>query len=48
MDDNHIGDHIWWVSNVTKFQTHYPQWRYHYGLDAILNEIYRAVGGRRS
>ena len=44
-EDNRIGDHIWWISNVGKFQSHYPQWHYQYGLDAMLLQIYEAVNG---
>ena len=44
-EDNRIGDHIWWISNVGKFQSHYPQWHYQYGLDAMLMQIYEAVNG---
>ncbi len=40
VDDNRIGDHIWWVSDVRKFQSHYPQWRYKYDLRTILQEIH--------
>jgi len=43
VEDNRIGDHIWWVSDVRKFQRHYPGWKYRYGLKEILNEIYAAV-----
>src|SRR5207249_5423471 len=25
--DNRIADHIWWISDLTKFRTHYPKWR---------------------
>lgn len=42
VEDNRIGDHIWWVSDVRKFQKHYPDWKYRYGLREILNEIYAA------
>jgi CDP-paratose 2-epimerase len=42
-EDNRIGDHIWWVSDVRKFQSHYPQWKYRYDLPAILREIHRAI-----
>jgi CDP-paratose 2-epimerase len=42
-ETNRIGDHIWWVSDVSKFQAHYPQWRYRYDLRGILNEIHDAV-----
>ena len=42
MEDNRIGDHIWWVSDVRKFQAHYPGWKFRYGLKEILNEIHTA------
>jgi CDP-paratose 2-epimerase len=43
VEDNRIGDHIWWISDVRKFQQHYPKWKYKYDLGAILREIYEAV-----
>jgi CDP-paratose 2-epimerase len=43
VEDNRIGDHIWYVSDVRKFQAHYPDWKYRYGLREILNEIFAAV-----
>ncbi len=42
VEDNRIGDHIWYVSDVRKFQEHYPNWKYQYDLRATLEEIYRA------
>ena len=42
-ETNRIGDHIWWVSDVRKFQAHYPNWKFRYGLREILDEIYAAV-----
>ncbi len=42
LEDNRIGDHIWYVSDVRKFQSHYPKWKYKYDLRALLNEIYSA------
>jgi CDP-paratose 2-epimerase len=41
-ETNRIGDHLWWISDVRKFQSHYPQWKFRYGLREILEEIYRA------
>jgi CDP-paratose 2-epimerase len=41
-EDNRIGDHIWWISDVSKFQSHYPNWRYRFDLRAILHEIHDA------
>lgn len=37
--NNRIGDHIWYISDVSKFQKHYPKWQYKYGIDDILKEI---------
>ncbi|MEY2503964.1 MAG: CDP-paratose 2-epimerase [Verrucomicrobiota bacterium] len=42
-EDNRIGDHIWWISDVRKFQEHYPEWKFRYGLREILEEIHAAV-----
>ena len=39
-EQNRIGDHIWYVSDVRKFQSHYPSWAYTRDLRAILAEIY--------
>ena len=38
-EQNRIGDHIWYVSDVSKFQAHYPNWSYKYDGDAILQDI---------
>ncbi|HAO79618.1 MAG TPA: NAD-dependent epimerase [Verrucomicrobia subdivision 3 bacterium] len=43
VEDNRIGDHIWWVSDVRKFQKHYPDWKYQFDLKAILQQIHQAV-----
>jgi CDP-paratose 2-epimerase len=40
--ENRIGDHIWWISDVRKFQGHYPNWKFRYGLTEILTEIHAA------
>ncbi|HEY2433324.1 MAG TPA: NAD-dependent epimerase/dehydratase family protein [Vicinamibacterales bacterium] len=39
---NRIGDHIWYVSDLRKFQAHYPQWRMQYDLEALLRDIYES------
>lgn len=38
---NRIGDHIWYISDMSKFKTHYPKWKYTYNLDRILEELCR-------
>src|SRR5213595_934279 len=42
-ETNRIGDHIWWISNVRKFQQDYPAWQFRYGLREMLEEIHTAV-----
>jgi len=39
-EDNRIGDHIWYISDTTKFQSHYPSWHQRYNLDMLLRDIY--------
>ena len=39
VDENRIGDHICYISNLAKFQTHYPGWQITRSLDAILEEM---------
>jgi len=33
------GDHIWYISNISKFKRGYPQWKITYNLDKILIEL---------
>lgn len=42
-EENRIGDHIWYISDVSKFKSHYPQWDFEYDIDAILKEMCEAV-----
>lgn len=39
-DDNRIGDHIWWISGLKKFEQHYPEWKMEYNVPIILKEIH--------
>ena len=39
IDENRIGDHIWYISDVSKFKKHYPNWRYKYNIDDIISDI---------
>lgn len=40
VDEARVGDHIWWISSLTKFKQHYPEWNLKYNLKSILEEIY--------
>jgi CDP-paratose 2-epimerase len=41
-EGNRAGDHIWWISDVRRFQSHYPDWSYRYDIRGILGEIHGA------
>lgn len=38
-ENNRIGDHIWYVSNLTKFKCDYPAWRMNISLNEILKQM---------
>lgn len=40
VDTNRIGDHIWYISDVTKFKEHYPDWTYCYNIQETLLEMF--------
>ena len=39
-EENRIGDHRWWISDLAPFQRDYPDWSLTYDVDAILRDIY--------
>jgi CDP-paratose 2-epimerase len=45
-DTNRVGDHIWYISDVSKFQRHYPQWEFRYNLSDTLKQIHQAMTSR--
>jgi CDP-paratose 2-epimerase len=46
VDDNRIGDHIWWISDIRRFQSHYPGWKITYDIRTTLAEIHEAMRSR--
>ena len=34
-----VGDHIWYISNLSKFKQHYPKWKQKYNTKKIINEL---------
>ena len=38
--NNRIGDHIWWISDISKFKSHFPGWKLTYDVPLILEEIF--------
>ncbi len=45
-ETNRIGDHIWWISDTSKFESHYPGWKLHYNVEDILSQIHQAFQQR--
>jgi len=43
---NRIGDHIWYISDLSKFQNHYPEWEQKYNISKILEDIYTGLSSR--
>ena len=39
-ETNRIGDHIWYVSDVNKFKSHYPTWDWTFNLEQTLIEMH--------
>lgn len=39
-EENRSGDHIWYISDLSKFKQKYPNWSITYDVPRILNEIY--------
>jgi CDP-paratose 2-epimerase len=38
-EDNRIGDHIWYISDLSKFKQRYPDWSIQYNIRTILRDI---------
>jgi len=36
---NRIGDHIWYISDNSKFKKHYPNWKQSYNIKKIIKEL---------
>jgi CDP-paratose 2-epimerase len=45
-DEARSGDHLWWISDVRKFQRQYSAWDYSYDLTRIIREIVEATRER--
>jgi CDP-paratose 2-epimerase len=41
-ETNRIGDHIWWIGDNRRFESHYPGWQLEYDVPRILQEIHDA------
>jgi CDP-paratose 2-epimerase len=42
VEENRIGDHIWYISNLEKIESHFPDWKQEYDLQRLLEEMYKS------
>jgi CDP-paratose 2-epimerase len=42
-DTNRVGDHIWYVSDLSKFKGHYPGWDWTFNLNSTLEQIHDSM-----
>ena len=42
-ETNRIGDHIWYISDMGKFKSHYPGWDWKFDLESTLVEMHNSM-----
>ena len=42
VEDHRVGDHIWYISDMSRFREHYPTWRLTHDIGSIIQEIHDA------
>ncbi len=46
LEKNRPGDHIWYISDVSKFKADYPKWNYKYNLEETLLQMFKNMKKR--
>jgi CDP-paratose 2-epimerase len=41
-EQNRVGDHIWWISDISAFERDYPNYKLEYDIEATLQDIHDA------
>jgi CDP-paratose 2-epimerase len=44
--EHRIGDHQWYISNLSRFKADYPEWGLKYTMSDIFDDVYRGVTQR--
>lgn len=44
--EDRSGDHIWYITNYSKFATKYPEWKLRYSIDRIMKDIICSLSTR--
>ena len=42
-NDNRVGDHIWYISDLTKFKNDFPNWEQKWSLEETMVDIYNGM-----
>ena len=42
-DNFRKGDHKWWITDMSKFKDHFPNWNQRYDLKSIIEDIYLKI-----
>ena len=37
------GDHMWYITDFSKFQNHFPSWQLTHSIDQIIEEIVKSI-----
>jgi CDP-paratose 2-epimerase len=45
-ETNRSGDHIWYISDLSRFKEHYPHWDWKYDLKTTLVQMYDSISQR--
>jgi CDP-paratose 2-epimerase len=40
---NRIGDHVWYITDLSKFKSHYPTWELKYDIDAVMQDLVKNI-----
>lgn len=46
LDNNRSGDHIWYISDISKFKKHFKNWNYKYNLEDTLAQMFNNMKKR--
>ncbi len=42
VDENRVGDHICYISDLRRLRADYPEWEMRHSIDSVLEEIARS------
>lgn len=42
-ETNRVGDHIWYISDLSKFKSDYPEWNWKFGLNETLEQMFNEI-----